>query len=135
LTEEGVLHMLRRIILPIGTILALWTSGATAQKLDVGPCIADFRKLCLGIEPGDGRLLACMREHVHEVSTPCLVTLAKFTEVDEFDKECSASIKQRCASVERQEEQFAVCLKSAVASLSDTCKGQLARAVHGASSR
>jgi hypothetical protein len=129
------LDVLRKIILAIGAILALWPSGATAQKLDIGPCIADFRKLCPRIEPGDDRLHSCMKEHVHEVSTPCLVTLAKFAEVDEFDKQCSAAIKQQCASLKGKDEQFAACLKSAVASLSDSCKGELARAVHGASSR
>ncbi|WP_043162043.1 cysteine rich repeat-containing protein [Bradyrhizobium sp. Ai1a-2] len=125
--------MLRKIILMIGAILTLWTSSATAQKgLEVGHCVADLKKLCPGVEPGEGRLLACMREHIHDVSLPCLVTLSKFAEVHEADNDCSEHIKQRCASVDGKGGEFGACLKSAVASLSDTCKDELARAVHGA---
>ena len=128
--------MLRKIVLTIGAILALSTSSATAESgIEVGHCIADLKRLCPGVEPGNDRLRACMREHIRDVSTPCLVTLAKFAEVGEFDKECSAHINQQCASVDREGGQFGVCLKSAIASLSDVCKDYLAQAVHGAASR
>jgi len=71
-----------------------------------------------------------MREHIRDVSFPCLVTLAKFAEVRRSLKgECSAHLQQQCAGVERGGGQFGACLKSAVASLSDTCKDALARAV------
>ena len=122
--------MFRKIVLMIGAILALWTSGAIAQRgLEVGHCITDLRKLCPGIQPGND-LQACMREHLHDVSSPCLVTLSKLAEVRELDNECSEYLKQQCASVESG--QLGACLKSAVASLSHTCKDELARAVHGA---
>jgi hypothetical protein len=125
--------VLRKFAFVMAAIAALWISSATAQnRLDVGHCIADLKTLCPGVQPGDDRLLACTREHIHEVSSPCLLTLSKFTEVDEFDNECSAHIKQQCASVDRNGGQFGACLKSAVASLSDSCKGELAKAVHGA---
>ena len=73
-----------------------------------------------------------MREHIRDVSFPCLVTLAKFAEVRRLLKECSAHLQQQCASVERGGGQFGTCLRSAVASLSDTCKDALARAVRRA---
>jgi hypothetical protein len=124
-----------KIILLIGTILMSWPSSATAQaKLAVGHCVADLRKLCPGVQPGNDRLRACMREHIHDVSFPCLVTLAKFAEVRRFHEECRAHLQQRCASVDRGGGQFGACLKSAVASLSDTCKGALVRAVRRARS-
>jgi hypothetical protein len=119
-----------KIILMIGAILVLCSSNATAQRrLAIGHCVADLRKLCPGIQPGNNRLRACMREHIQDVSFPCLVTLAKFAEVRRFRKECGAHLRQQCASVERGGGQFAACLRSAVASLSDTCKDALARAV------
>jgi hypothetical protein len=119
-----------KIILMIGAILMLWSPSATAQgRLAVGHCAADLRKLCPGTPPGENRLRACMREHIRDVSFPCLVTLAKFAEVRGLHKECSAHLQQRCAGVERGGGQFRACLRSAVASLSDTCKDALARAV------
>ena len=123
-----------KIILMIGAILILWSSNATAQRrLAVGHCVADFNKLCPGVPPGIDNLRACMREHIRNVSFPCLVTLAKFAEVRRFLKECSAHLQEQCASVERGGGQFRACLRSAVASLSDTCKNALALAVRRAS--
>ena len=67
--------MLRKIILAIGAILALWPSGATAQKLDIGPCIADFRKLCPRIEPGDDRLHSCLKWAQQRKGSGCSMTV------------------------------------------------------------
>ena len=58
-----------KIILMIGAILMLWSSSATAQRrLAVGHGVADLRKLCPGIQPGNNALRACMREHIRDVS-------------------------------------------------------------------
>ena len=86
-----------KIVLMIGAILMVWSSNATAQeRLAVGHCLADLRKLCPGIQPGNNRLRACMREHIRDVSFPCLVTLAKFAEVRRsLNEECSAHIRQQ----------------------------------------
>ena len=74
-----------------------------------------------------------MREHIRDVSFPCLVTLAKLVEVRRsLNEECNAHIQQQCANVERGEGKFAACLRSAVANLSDTCKNALAQAVRRA---
>jgi hypothetical protein len=117
-----------KIILMIVAILMLSASNATAQgRLAVGSCVIDLRNLCPGTPPGNNNLRACLRERIRDVSTPCLWTLAKFAEVRGSLKECSAHLHQQCASVERAE--FGVCLRSAVASLSDPCKDALARAV------
>ena len=117
-----------KIILMIAAILMSWSSNATAQeRLAVGSCAADLRNLCPGIPPGNNNLRACMRGHIRDVSYPCLLTLAKFAEVRGSLKECSAHLHQQCASVERAG--FGDCLRSSVASLSDTCKDALARAV------
>ena len=118
-----------KIILMIGALVMLWSSNAMAQeRLAVGHCVADLRRLCPGIPPGNNNLRACMREHIRDVSFPCLVMLAKFAEVRRSLKgECSAHLQQQCASVERGGGKFGACLRSAVASLSDTCKERLAR--------
>ena len=122
-----------KIILMIGAILMLWPASAAAQeRLAAGHCAADLRRLCPGIEPGNNRLRACMREHISDVSFPCLMTLAKFAEVRRFRDDCGAHMRQQCAAVERGGGKLGACLRSATASLSDPCKDALARAVHGA---
>ena len=125
-----------KIILMIGAILILWSSNATAQRrLAVGHCVADFNKLCPGVPPGINNLRTCMREHIRDVSFPCLVTLAKFAEVHRFRNECGAHLEQKCANIEPGTGELRACLRSAVASLSDTCKDALARAVRRARAR
>ena len=92
-----------KIILMIGAILMLWPSNATAQRrLAVGYCVADLRNLCPGIQPGNNALRTCLREHIRDVSFPCLVTLAKFAEVRRFRGECSPTFSNsvRASSVQ-----------------------------------
>jgi Cysteine rich repeat len=36
-----------------------------------GACRDDIEHLCAGIQPGGGRLLACLREHTADVSPGC----------------------------------------------------------------
>jgi hypothetical protein len=126
-----------KIILMIGAILMLWSSNATAQKRLAlgGSCVADLEKLCPGVPPGNDNLRNCMREHIHDVSLPCLVRLAKFAEIRRVHPECSAHLRQQCATVERGGGKFGACLRSAVASLSDACKDALVGAVPRARSR
>jgi hypothetical protein len=117
-----------KIILTIVAISMLSASNATAQaRLAVGSCVADLNNLCPGIAPGNNNLRSCMRKHIRDVSSACLSTLAKFAGVRGSLKECSAHLHQQCGRVERAG--LGVCLRSAVASLSDTCKDALARAV------
>jgi hypothetical protein len=124
---------MKKIIVMIGAILMLWSSSATAERwLAREQCLPDLRKLCPGIPPGNDRLRACMREHIQDVSFPCLVELAKFAEVRGSRNDCSARLQQQCVSVKREGGKFAACLRSALASLSDGCKDALARAVRRA---
>ena len=92
-----------KIVLMIGAILMLWSSNATAQeRLAVGHCAADLRKLCPGIPQGNNNLRSCMREHIRDVSFPCLVTLAKFAEVRRSLKSAAPTFSNsvRASSVE-----------------------------------
>jgi hypothetical protein len=123
-----------KIALMIGVFLVLWSSNAMAQERlrqwRVGHCVADLKQLCPGVPPGNNNLRTCMREHIQDVSDPCLVALSKFAEVRRSLKgQCSAHLQQQCGNVPRGGGQFGDCLRFAVASLSETCKDALARAV------
>jgi hypothetical protein len=114
-------------ILMIGVILMLWSSSATAEeRLTGAPCVADLNRLCPSTQPGDDRLLDCMRAHLRDVSDQCLERLGKFAEVRGYRSDCRAHIQKQCASVELG--QLGACLRSAIASLSDSCSDALVRA-------
>jgi hypothetical protein len=117
----------------IGAIVMLSSLSATAQRtLSGAPCVPDIEKLCPDIEPGNGRLRACLKEHIRDVSSACLVRLAKFAEIRRFRDDCGAHIRQQCGSVKRGGGKLGACLRSAIASLNDSCKDALSRAVSGA---
>ena len=44
----------------------------------VSACSGAIEKLCSGIEPGGGRIKACIQRKVSELSTPCKEALAVF---------------------------------------------------------
>ena len=69
--------MLSKKLVIIGAVLLLSTSGAMAQKMGAGArvvlqaCKPDIARFCSQVPPGQGRVKACMKEHVHELSEPC----------------------------------------------------------------
>ena len=40
-------------------------------------CKADVEKLCAGVQPGNGRIAACLRENEAQVSPACKEAIAK----------------------------------------------------------
>ncbi len=120
-----------RVMVAIGAAIMLWLPNAAAQEpLAVGACMADAKSLCSGtagkgLEP----LRGCFRDHVKEVSDACLLSLAKLLEVDSA---CEAHLNQQCANVQIGEGRLEACLRTAVDTLSDSCKDAIVRAVPGA---
>ena len=54
----------------------LCTSGATAQMRQGAMAVArackpDIARFCSQVQPGQGRIKACMKEHMQELSDPC----------------------------------------------------------------
>ena len=73
-----------KIILMVCAAFMLLASSATAQNtLAVGPCTADAKRLCAGIQSGRDSLRACFRAHLHELSDACLLSLARLSAVEE----------------------------------------------------
>lgn len=64
-------------VLTVGAILLLSMSGAMAQQMSRGAmeaaraCRPDIARLCGGVTAGQGRVKACMKEHIRDLSDPC----------------------------------------------------------------
>jgi hypothetical protein len=43
-------------------------------------CETDIQKLCTGVQPGGGRILACLKQHKDQVSDGCKQAVAKATQ-------------------------------------------------------
>jgi hypothetical protein len=68
--------MFKTKILAAVAILLLSTSGAMAQmrpgaRAVLQACKPDIARFCSQVPPGEGRIKACMKEHLHELSEPC----------------------------------------------------------------
>ena len=67
--------MLNRV-LTICAILLLSAPGAMAQMRPgamaaARACRPDIRQFCGDVPPGQGRIKACMKDHIAELSEPC----------------------------------------------------------------
>ena len=90
--------MLRKILVLTAALL-LSTSGAMAQQRAVAKaCAADIKAQCAGVQPGGGRVKACVAEHFKDLSEPCQAVLTKAAAIA---KACAADVKQNCAGVRR----------------------------------
>jgi len=63
-------------VLVTAVILLLFTSGAMAQmrpgaRAVLQACKPDIARFCSQVPPGQGRIKACMKEHLPELSEPC----------------------------------------------------------------
>jgi hypothetical protein len=43
-------------------------------------CATDIQNLCAGVQPGGGRILACLKEHKDKVSDGCRKAVVKATQ-------------------------------------------------------
>jgi hypothetical protein len=50
--------------------------GTAAREVHEA-CKSDVEKLCQGIQPGGGRILACLKSHEAELSEPCKAAFAR----------------------------------------------------------
>jgi Cysteine rich repeat len=61
----------------IATTLLLSASATMAQQIRPGArmvmqaCKPDIARFCSQVPPGEGRIKACMKEHLPELSEPC----------------------------------------------------------------
>jgi hypothetical protein len=112
-------------LLSVCTALSfLFVSNAMAQSRS-GACAPDIKKACADIAPGNGRIAACVKEHLTELSDVCKARLA---EIAATAKTCREDVQKQCGDV-RQRVQKVACIKDALTNLGDECKAAAAAAV------
>ena len=109
-------------IMAISTVLLLSAPVAMAQQRSVGVCVADIKAKCAGVEPGEGRLIACVKTHAAEFSDACKARLAR---VAEISKACTTDVKESCPGKERS------CILKSIGNVKDQCKEALGQSVAG----
>ena len=87
--------MMKSLIV-IGAAVLLSATVAMAQQR--GQCAADIKAKCAGVQRGERRLSACVKEHLTEFSEPCQARLAKIATVGNA---CKADVTKSCAGKSR----------------------------------
>jgi len=81
----GAPRMLAAIIIVTATALAPSPSRAQTVPLQyrseamvlMQVCRADYNRLCSGVQPGGGRILACLQNHASELRPSCAQSMSR----------------------------------------------------------
>jgi hypothetical protein len=64
------------LIISLAAAISVSGSAQTAKAASpMGYCKSDIARLCPGISPGGGKLVACLKQHENEVSVGCAKAL------------------------------------------------------------
>jgi hypothetical protein len=126
LTEEPKMAGMRSGLV---IVAALLLSGSAALAQQAGkPCAGDTKTLCAGIQPGEGRIKACIKSHLTELSPTCT---DRVLTVGVTGKACKADVAAQCAGVVPGTGGLRACIKEHMAALSDACKDAMSQAAAG----
>ena len=89
------------------------------------PCMADAQKLCPGVQPGKGRIAACLKAHKDQLSQECQGRMAQFREEAEA---CEADVRKLCPDTKPGPERHR-CMQSHKDQVSEPCKQLWAQAM------
>ena len=82
------------------------------------PCMDDAKKLCPGVEPGQGRIAACLKEHKDQLSQGCKANIARFRE---GAGACEADVQKLCPDAKAGPERHR-CMQQHKDEVSPACR-------------
>ena len=112
------------LILVLLGLCIMVSAGAYAEY---NPCEKDMAKFCKNIEPGEGRILQCLRLFEEELTPPCKEHLAQIEKaVEEVQSACADDYALFCSSLLPGQGRIAECLEKNQEILTPKCKKNLA---------
>jgi hypothetical protein len=115
--------------LAVVSVLLMAPVGAMAQGSAVRQaCGAELQQHCAGIEPGEGRLRACVKENFAAFSEPCKQAMLSSVAVV---RACKADVQRTCPDIQPGGGRIQACMKDHFAEYSDSCKQAIITAKFG----
>jgi hypothetical protein len=112
----------------LALIVALAASFAAPLRAQEEACKADVEKFCKNVEPGEGGIMRCLKEHEAELSAPCKAAGEEMKAGKEAMKEaCKSDFDTFCKGIEPGEGRLIKCIKEHEAKLSPKCKAVMAK--------
>jgi hypothetical protein len=103
-----------------------------------GPCAAEVQKFCKDVEPGAGRIRACLQSHEAELSKACQAHLkrppaARMGRPGQAPmRACAPDIQKLCKGVQPGGGRIVQCLREHESELSQACKAVVTARAAGA---
>ena len=98
--------------------------GGTAGE---GACYEDIERLCKDVQPGEGRVLACLKSHQKDVSKGCASAVKELkTQMTKLSA-CEPDVEKFCWDAPVGNGGIVKCLKSHQADVSANCKTAVAQ--------
>jgi hypothetical protein len=112
-----------RFVLIIAFVICFGLSLSYAQEINAkGSCKADIEKFCKDVEPGQGRIARCIKQHEAELSAACRDQIAEAREkTKEFAKSCKPDAEKFCQDIQPGQGRIIGCLKRHQIELSVDC--------------
>jgi hypothetical protein len=115
--------------LAVLSVLLMAPVGAMAQGAAVRQaCGPELQQHCAGIEPGEGRLRACVKDNFAAFSEPCKQAMLSSVAVV---KACKADVQRTCPDIQPGGGRIQACMKDHFAEYSDRCKQAIVTAKFG----
>lgn len=101
--------------------------GTLAHAQGDGPCAKDREALCAGVEPGDGKVMKCMKDNEEKLSMECKAHREKMKEnMKDIHEACQADAEKLCGDVKKGRGRVMRCLKKNKEQVSEACKSEIA---------
>lgn len=88
-------------------------------------CRSDVEALCAGVEPGSGRVVACLDQHQLELSPSCAAEMARLADarglIATFKEVCGGDIRRLCSGSAGTAGALVECVQANKANLSASC--------------
>ena len=115
--------------LAVLSVLLMAPVGAMAQGSAVRQaCGPELQQHCAGIEPGEGRLRACVKDNYAAFSEPCKQALLSSVAVV---RACKADVQRTCPGIQPGGGRIQACMKDHFVEYSDQCKQAIITAKFG----
>jgi hypothetical protein len=121
---------MHKVVWTIGvSVLLLAAGSAMAQQAPVRrACAADLQQHCSAVQPGEGRLRACVQQNFAAFSEPCKQMLLSSVAVV---RACREDVHKTCGGVQPGGDQIQACMKDHFAEYSEPCQQAILTAKFG----
>jgi hypothetical protein len=115
----------------IAVVVGLGFLAVPQAFAERGACRDDVAKYCKDVQPGEGRMIKCMKEHEKDLSPGCKANMAEMEKkYHEAREDCKDDVMKFCSDIKPGQGRIIHCLKEHEKELSPQCKSQFSQHQH-----